>query len=339
MSGRPPDSRPPDEGLPVPEVVPALLDRPVDVVFRLTVGTHGRRGRRREDALPHLPLEELKTRYLRAFYPGDSAARVLAALGALRAGSRVEVVHHAATDRAGQAHHLETRLVAMEDGSVLAIVSDITERKLFERGVLDAAERERRRLAGELHDELGQQLTGAAFLVKSLEEKLLNRGAPEAEVAQQVAELLERVLRFNRGLVQVLAPVTAGPGALEDALRELAEYTTRVFGVPCRFEPKRAVPVADENVSFHLYRIAQEAVLNAIRHAGPRTIDIALVRSGTRVQLVICDDGRGIGDAAIERGGFGLHFMRWRADLISASLEIGRGSPTGTVVECVVEVR
>jgi signal transduction histidine kinase len=123
---------------------------------------------------------------------------------------------------------------------------------------------------------------------------------------------------------------------IADALRELAIRTQDVFGVSCRFSGPPAVRLADDSVARQVYRIAQEAVHNAARHSGARTIRIRLSRRRGRVALVVRDAGIGIRGGAAAEGGMGQRIMKYRADMIGAALRIESARGKGTVVTCVL---
>ncbi|MEP0546692.1 MAG: PAS domain S-box protein [Rhodothermales bacterium] len=215
---------------------------------------------------------------------------------------------------------------------ILGIGFDVTERKRLEREVIEAAELERRRIGQDLHDELGQQLTGAAFLGQVLTQRLTAGDRPEADAASQLTDLINRALAEMRDLSRLLSPVDVQAEGLMDALQQLADQTERVFDVACWLRTDGDVGVADNVAATHLFRIAQEAVNNAVKHAAPSEIEIALARSGEGLRLTITDDGIGIDPAMIQQSsGLGLRTMRYRAALIGARLDIEPGEH-GSVV-------
>jgi PAS domain S-box-containing protein len=219
---------------------------------------------------------------------------------------------------------------------VLGIGFDVTDRKRLEREVIEAAEQERRRIGQDLHDELGQQLTGAAFISEVLSRSLAGAERAEAEDARQLTELINSVLADARDLSRLLSPVDIFADGLADALQDLADQTERIYDVPCVLDTEGDVRVADNAAATHLYRIAQEALNNAVKHAAPSSLRISLHQRPEGLRLRIEDDGTGIESIAIEQpSGIGLRTMRYRAALISGVIQIGR-TATGSEVSVLI---
>lgn len=189
-------------------------------------------------------------------------------------------------------------------------VRDISQRKRLERELIELSERERRSVAQELHDGLGQQLGGIAYLSNVLRERLVERRAPEAGDAARIFGLVRNAIDQTRRVARGLAPIRPELDGLMDALRDLAAQTTELFGVRCRWVCPRPVMVADAVGASHLFRIAQEAVNNALKHARARTITLRLRRDGARVCVTVKDDGCGIDISSRNRKGLGLRILR-----------------------------
>lgn len=213
-------------------------------------------------------------------------------------------------------------------------VRDISRRKQLERELLELSERERRGFAQELHDGLGQQLGGVAYLANVLREKLVERNAPEAPDASRIFGLVREAIEHTRRISRGLSPIRPEPDGLMTALRELAHQTTGLFRVRCRFHCRKPVLVDDSTLAGHLFRIAQEAVNNALKHAKPRSISIRLSRARGSVTLAVADDGKGIGLLSPTRRGLGLHIMQHRAGLIRGSVNLQPRRGGGTEVVC-----
>ena len=214
-------------------------------------------------------------------------------------------------------------------------VRDITQRKRLEREVLELSERERRSFAQELHDGLGQQLGGIAYLANVVQEQLAHRNAPEAGDAERVFMLVRSAIEQTRRLARCLSPIRPEPEGLMDALRELSLQTQEVFGVACDFKCQTPVLVEDSVLAGHFYRIAQEALNNALKHAEARALEIRLRRDHRHLTLTVRDDGEGIGALSPRRSGLGLRIMQYRADLIRGRLTVGRRQGgRGTEVNC-----
>jgi signal transduction histidine kinase len=210
------------------------------------------------------------------------------------------------------------------------ILRDIFERRSAERVVLDASEELQRRIGQDLHDGLGQLLTGTAFLAKDLERALIGDHAARVK---RLVDLLNQAIDQVRTLAKGLSPLHLEKYELAMVLGELARDTTQMFGVECRFEGIEPAGCDDLITRTHLYRIAREAVLNAIKHGGATRIDISLASAGERFALSIRDNGTGIA-RDLARGGIGLPSMRHRARMLGGQLEVGERKPSGVEVVC-----
>jgi PAS domain S-box-containing protein len=213
-------------------------------------------------------------------------------------------------------------------------IRDISQRKRLERELIELSEREKRGFAQELHDGLGQQLGGVAYLSNVLREKLTERNAVEAKDAARIFGLVRNAIEQTRRVARGLSPIRSEPEGLMDALRELALQTKELFGIRCHLVCRQPVAVPDTLVASHLFRIAQEAVNNAMKHAKPRTISIRLQRNDHRITLRIADDGSGIGPVSPKRTGLGLRIMQYRAGLVQATLSVRPRRGRGTEVQC-----
>jgi len=210
---------------------------------------------------------------------------------------------------------------------------EIVERERLERELLEVGGRERRRLGYDLHDGLGQHLTGTALAVQVLSQKLARRGAPEAAEAAKAVDLIEDGIALSRKLAKGLQPVEMHAGGLMQALQEFAAATTDLFKVACRFECEAPILFADASTADHLYHIAREATGNAIKHGRARNVTISLDARDEGSLLTVRDDGIGIPVSVPKNGGMGLTIMAQRAKLIGASFDI-RAAEAGTLVSC-----
>lgn len=214
------------------------------------------------------------------------------------------------------------------------IVRDLTDRKRMERELLEISDREQRRIGQDLHDGLGQVLAGVGFMIKALEQRLAAAGAAEAGEARQISELVTQAIAQARAMARGLHPVRQIETGLLTALEELAQNIQTMYRVQCRFVCEEPVTVAEGATATHVYRIAQEAASNAIRHGKASRITIALIREPPLATLTVADDGVGFSEAPLARKGMGLHTMRYRAGIIGGSLTIRRGAAGGTFVTC-----
>lgn len=213
------------------------------------------------------------------------------------------------------------------------ILRDITERKRLEAAVTAAAEDERGRIARDLHDSLGQQLGGALFLSDLLQRDLKKRTAPEGDRAAQVHSLVIEALNQTRELARGLYPVPTEPDGLMTALQNLADRVARDRKLECTFECNSVVLVPDPTIATHLYRIAQEAINNALKHSGSKRIEIQLSRHSGKIELSVRDFGSGL---PLEKpaAGLGMQTMRHRADTIGAQLNLLNAPEGGTLMTC-----
>jgi signal transduction histidine kinase len=218
-----------------------------------------------------------------------------------------------------------------------ALTEEIAERERLERELLEISEREQRRIGQDLHDGLCQHLTGATLAGQVLEEKLAARGLPETTDASRVVEIVEEGINLSRRLAKGLYPVEMAADGLMLALEEFAATSSALFKVTCRFECDSPVLVHDTATAGHLYRIAQEAVRNAIKHGRAKNILIRLEAGETGNELSIRDDGTGLPDPLPKERGMGLRIMAHRSAMIGAKFEVRRGEPGGTVVTCEVK--
>ncbi|MGA7294033.1 MAG: PAS domain S-box protein [Terriglobales bacterium] len=212
---------------------------------------------------------------------------------------------------------------------VSSAIRDITNRKHLEKTILEISSREQRRIGQDLHDGLGQHLTGIAFMSKVQEQKLMEKKLPEASDAAKIVNLVNEAIHKTRELARGLRPVMSDAQGLMSALQQLAGEVEDLFGVGCRFQCFAPVLIHDDAVATHLYYIAREAVNNAIKHGHARQIVIRLAADDHQGALTIEDDGCGIGDIAPGEKGMGLHLMNYRARMIRGSCEIRRVATGG----------
>ncbi len=218
-------------------------------------------------------------------------------------------------------------------GATVAVM-DITERRGLEEKVLNISDRERRNIGHDLHDDLGQQLTGIALLGRALQERLSAQSSPETAAMAELLQHVDSALVHVRELARGLESAPARPEGLLEALSGLAAHVRSTSKVSCRFEAGRRVLVPDPGVANQLYRIAQEAVHNAVRHGRPRKITITLTKDAHGLNLTVVDDGTGLLESPKKDAGMGLDIMRHRASLIHGTLTIASQTGKGTEVIC-----
>jgi PAS domain S-box-containing protein len=220
----------------------------------------------------------------------------------------------------------------------LGVAFDITRRKELEREavqreVLEIAEREQRQIGQELHDGVGQELTGLGLMAQCLIDRLPDP-AEEKRIALRLVIGLDRVHQQVRELSRGLIPVHVESRGLSAALDDLATRTAETCGISVTAECPEWVDLPNHATATQLFRIAQEAVSNAVRHGRPRHIRLTLLTEPDGLRLRVRDDGIGIQDRPDQDCGLGLRIMQYRARQIGGDLQIGRSHGGGTVVSC-----
>lgn len=222
---------------------------------------------------------------------------------------------------------------------VIATGIDITERKHLEKAILDVSEREQRRIGQDLHDGLGQHLTGIAFMTKVQEQKLKQKRLPYAADAAKIVKLVNQAINKTRELARGLSPVVSESHGLMSALQQLSVEVEDVFGVSCQLQCDSPVLIDDVSLATNLYHISQEALSNAVKHGKAKKIEIKLAASESRGMLTIQDNGVGFKGIPAESKGMGHHIMSHRAKIIGGTLDIHPCPPHGTLVTCTFPVR
>jgi PAS domain S-box-containing protein len=210
----------------------------------------------------------------------------------------------------------------------------LTERRRLEHELLEITDKERRRIGLNLHDDLGQKLTGIALMLKGLQVKLARRGSEDAVEASKIHKLIQETMNQTRDLSHDLVTLDVQETDLVSALERLVSRVQRTFEISCRFRHETALPALDAGTVGQLYKITQEAVTNAVKHGAARRVEINLTNGSGLILLAIRNDGASFPSALGPNAGIGLHIMSYRAHLIGASLEIKPADTEGTVVTC-----
>ena len=215
-----------------------------------------------------------------------------------------------------------------------ALTAEMQERGRLERELLEVSEREQRRIGHDLHDGVCQHWAATAIAGQVLGDKLAAKSLPEAADAKEVVKLVEDGITLTRNLAHGIAPPEMESEGLVRALQAYAANVSKLFRVDCLFECDSPPPIEDTAAATHLYRIAQEAVNNAIRHGKPRQIVISLANQKKRVELTIEDDGSGLPDDWQKNRGLGTRIMAHRAAMIGGTFSIEPNPTGGTFVKC-----
>jgi PAS domain S-box-containing protein len=214
----------------------------------------------------------------------------------------------------------------------------MAQRQQLERELLEISEREKRRIGEDLHDLVCQELTATALFLKSSAKKLAKECPAATETLEQSAETVNRNVVIARELAGGLQAIELTASGLKNALRDLAAQACENTGIKCHFKCARGVRVPDDTAALHLYRVAQEAVTNAIKHSGAKNVLIHLDRNPEHVCVSVQDDGKGF-TLRKRRKGLGLHMMRYRANALGGELKIERRRTGGMDITCVIPVK
>ena len=214
-------------------------------------------------------------------------------------------------------------------------VRDVTERNRLRRGLVDATDREQLRLAREIHDGLGQELAGLDLLIHGLAKRGQNAAVPRPVGFERLTAITRHAIVTCHNIAQGLSPLSSVGGELIEALHSLKERLSGPPGPVLELHILRKTQIlVGTDACNHVYRIAQEAVSNAIKHAKPTHVRITLLVDADALTLEIIDDGCGIAKVPTRRKGLGLQTMRDRAETIGASLQVGAAPGGGTAVKC-----
>lgn len=235
----------------------------------------------------------------------------------------------------GLRRDVEVKKYTAPDGCMLFGISDVTRPQLNEE-ITAVATRERRRIGQDLHDSIGQVLTGISLLSRSLANSLERAGSADCQDAKQVSELADDASNQIRQISRGLMPSEVVRRGLYPSLRELAQFTTDSCGVTCDAVIDEQVEINDGAIETHLFRIAQEAVNNSVRHSGGNRISIFLAAEHGNPKLEIRDNGRWR-HIFENQGGIGLKTMEYRASAINGQLDIRQLESGGTCVICQLE--
>jgi signal transduction histidine kinase len=229
-------------------------------------------------------------------------------------------------------HALHNELEERVRQRTAALHNEMQERMRLEEEILSISEREQQRIGHDLHDSLCQHLTGVALAGEVLSEQLRVKSLSEAKAMDHIVEMVEGAIELTRTLARGLHPFELEEEGFTDALRELAATITKGFKTPCTFECDKPVEIHEPDIATHLYRIAQEAITNAVKHSGAKEIVLRLETGPDGLKLTIRDDGVGMPPKI--PGGMGLRTMAYRASVIGATFHVERLLSRGTCVTC-----
>jgi len=275
-----------------------------------------------------------------SFYDEATRVRILAGASSVAQGSDLNIdVSLRSTHGAQHWLRVVARGVRTSPGGevdrVLGVAEDITERKRLERALGEATHQEQQRLGKEIHDGLIQELLSVAQLARSLAARARKGHEPNADELDRLSLLASSTISTCQDISQGLAPVSEAHGGLVQALHDMADRHSNVAGPALGFSAIECAPIRLQlPVAEHIFRIAEEGVTNALKHAGAKSIKVTLDVQPASVRLEISDDGVGLSPHAVESAGLGLKIMRYRAEMIGAHLSIEPAENGGTLLVC-----
>ena len=315
------------------ELLRASTTNTADTLFLLDTALHVRFVNK---SVNGISMEQIIGRDIATLLPEAARAGVLQKLQhILETGETATFEFESAHE--GRAQYFENRAVLVRDGGAATGISismrDITERKRLEQEILDVSGRERRSIGRDLHDGLGQELTGVALMLRGLATRISERCPDVIDNVNEIVGHVNQSIETARSLARGLLPVQTETGGLTSALRALAARSRDLYGLEVNFHAEvwPGFALSETNAS-HLYRITQEALTNAARHGHATLVDISLNAKESGFSLRITDNGVGLKPAVPSGAGMGLKIMKYRADMIGAKFEITANPPHGAVV-------
>ncbi len=236
---------------------------------------------------------------------------------------------------------MEQRVVERTQELVAAnkeLTRTIAQRQELERELLEISEREKRRIGEDLHDIVCQELTATALFLKSTAKNVEEESPTAAQTLGEAAQIVNRNVGLARDLARGLQPADLKGSGLKEALRDLCAQAAETSEVKCHFKAAKGVRVTDDTVALHLYRVAQEAVTNAVKHSGAKNLLIVLDKNSENVCVTVQDDGKGFSPRRRSKG-LGLHIMRYRANVLGGELKISKRKRGGMEITCVIPNR
>jgi PAS domain S-box-containing protein len=314
------------------ELLRATTNNTADTLFLLDTELHVRFVNK---SVNGITTEQAIGRDIATLLPEAARAGVLQKLKQILESGETATFEFESTDE-GSAQYFENRAVLVRDAGVATGISismrDITERKNLEQEILDVAGRERQSIGRDLHDGLGQELTGVALMLRGLAGRIQARCPDVVENVNEIVGHVNQSIETARSLARGLLPVRE-TGGLTAALRALAAQSSDLYGLEVKFRAEVCPEFSlSETDASHLYRITQEALTNAARHGHATVVDIALIAREHGFSLRITDNGVGLAQAAPSAAGMGLKIMKYRADMIGARFEITANHPQGAII-------
>lgn len=260
-------------------------------------------------------------------------------LAKIRHGESVDHYETVRRRKDGRLIHISVTVSPIRDadGKIIGaskVARDITERKRLETEISEISNREQQRIGQDLHDGLCQELTGIELMCQVLEQKLAAKSKSHAKQVGEIGEHIRQAIAHTRKLARGLFPVELEKNGFMSALHELADHFGKLFRIECRFECAAPVFIRDNVAATHLYRIAQEAINNAVKHGKAKRVVISLRPENDKIIMAVVDNGIGFSNKNREGSGMGLHTMKYRAGVIGATFEVRSETKTGATISC-----
>ncbi len=291
---------------------------------------------RKLDDLYHDPHE-----WISSVVP-DDREQVTQSLAALRSEASHATLLYRIRRPNGDTRWIEDRVFAVRDehGEVYrlaGLATDVTERRTLEQEILNISESERRRIGHDLHDDLCQRLAATKLKCELLARQIHDEAPELSHLATDISAKIAESTVLCRGIARGLSPVDVEGDGLMAALNKLVEQSEAIYEVPCFFHCPQPVRISNNTAAAHLYRIAQELINNAARHAQPTQIDMRLTSDAENVRLEVINDGASFREPT-STPGMGLKIIRYRAGAINATVQFHpRGQGVGgTIAACLV---
>lgn len=227
--------------------------------------------------------------------------------------------------------------VTWEGNRIFAgIIKDLSVRRDLEKRILEIGNEERRRIGRDLHDGLGQMLTGIRMISENLARKLKANGVPGAEEVQEISDMIKEADEYTRTLSRDMVQVDLEKKGLSVALQNTCERVEKMAGIACKYIESGDIEIDNHTLALHLYRIVQEGLNNVIKHADAKNIQVRISKNDQHISLIIDDDGRGFDMNEAQFQGSGIQIMKYRAGIMGGILEIVRTEEDLTRIRCIV---
>jgi PAS domain S-box-containing protein len=316
----------------------ALVESSDDAIVGKTLDGHITSWNRGAEMVFGYSREEMVGKDISLLIPYDRQDEEPAILEKIRRGESIDHYETVRLRKDGKVINISVTVSPIHDagGKIIGaskVARDITERKRLETEITEISNREQQRIGQDLHDGLCQELAGIQLMCQVLEQKLAPKSKAEAKQVAEIGEHIRQAIGHTRKLARGLSPVELETNGFTSALHELADTAQKLFHIECRFDCARPVTIRDNVAATHLYRIAQEAINNAVKHGKAKRISISLKPAGDKNILTVADNGLGFSNEARKGSGMGLHTMKYRASVVGAIVDV-RSEGTGVTVTC-----